>query len=502
MSLTKATYSMINGAPVNVLDYGAVGDGVTDDTAAIQAALNAASNSSQMTVYLPAGQYNYTRLYCYYDAVLNPGYNVNRNGELMLVGDGIKPENGGDGGTTLYCTEATGHGFNVGAAANDTSPYNTRDFVCRDISFGGNTTGFLVSAQGVVSAKFENCQFVQENDDGGGLWITTAYFGVLEKCRFQNTGAGVKTGDAIKFGTTAFAGLFTLRDVNVSGYAKGLHHYAGDWQLLSVYDSELAGSEYGVYVSGGRIQTLNMYGCYFEGSCTSFIANASPNSIMQLQLNGCWTYAAGASAPCFDINQANSVTFTNVMAQDLRSAFLNLNGIPSGGIPNYVCQGVIFSQSSSTPSPITIFTGVIPALFGVEYNDTDPNLTLYASNERPLTFDPNAFTSSYYAAGHVLETKIIDYGAVSGGSLDLQFDGFIAMAWFYNVTSPTTVYLPAISANMPHGYTATLTNVEASTQSAPVKTAIADGAMTIATLAPGQQRKFVFFNDGVTTGWK
>lgn len=40
MSLTKVSYSMINGAPVNVVDFGAVCDGVADDTAAVQAAVN------------------------------------------------------------------------------------------------------------------------------------------------------------------------------------------------------------------------------------------------------------------------------------------------------------------------------------------------------------------------------------------------------------------------------------------------------------------------------
>jgi len=40
MSLTKATYSMIDGAPVNTLDFGAIADGVTDNTAAVQDAVD------------------------------------------------------------------------------------------------------------------------------------------------------------------------------------------------------------------------------------------------------------------------------------------------------------------------------------------------------------------------------------------------------------------------------------------------------------------------------
>lgn len=52
MSLTKASYSMINGAPVNVLDYGADPTGATSSQAAFVAAL-----ATGKSVYVPAGTY-------------------------------------------------------------------------------------------------------------------------------------------------------------------------------------------------------------------------------------------------------------------------------------------------------------------------------------------------------------------------------------------------------------------------------------------------------------
>jgi hypothetical protein len=57
MALTKVSYSMINGAEFNVLDYGAVGNGVTDDSTAVQAAFDAASTAGGGTVFLPSGTY-------------------------------------------------------------------------------------------------------------------------------------------------------------------------------------------------------------------------------------------------------------------------------------------------------------------------------------------------------------------------------------------------------------------------------------------------------------
>jgi hypothetical protein len=57
MALTKASYSMINGAPINVLDYGADPTGLADSTTAMQAAHNTGK-----TVYYPTGTYKFTTL--------------------------------------------------------------------------------------------------------------------------------------------------------------------------------------------------------------------------------------------------------------------------------------------------------------------------------------------------------------------------------------------------------------------------------------------------------
>lgn len=55
MALTKVSYSMIDGAAANVLDFGAIGDGIADDTSSIQAALDDSTG-----VFLPEGTYKIT----------------------------------------------------------------------------------------------------------------------------------------------------------------------------------------------------------------------------------------------------------------------------------------------------------------------------------------------------------------------------------------------------------------------------------------------------------
>jgi hypothetical protein len=82
---TTTTAAPAPAGTYNVANYGAKGDGVTDDAAAIQAAVNAASAAGGGTVYLPAGTY---RLYAARSVDPDLGANVELFNNITVKGAG------------------------------------------------------------------------------------------------------------------------------------------------------------------------------------------------------------------------------------------------------------------------------------------------------------------------------------------------------------------------------------------------------------------------------
>ena len=86
MALTKVSSFLSDAAEVSVKDFGALGDGSTDDTSAIQDAINYASSHKIQTVFFPDGHYRFTVLRFYHDQSLNPGF----QGTNIYTGDDVE----------------------------------------------------------------------------------------------------------------------------------------------------------------------------------------------------------------------------------------------------------------------------------------------------------------------------------------------------------------------------------------------------------------------------
>jgi hypothetical protein len=160
--LTGAVARTVNGKLqefVSVKDFGAVGDGVTDDHAAFQAAVDASDQ-----VYIPAGTYALS-------------LNVELRDNSYIFGDGM-------GASILVKTapSAAPLGFitaNTDSSTVQFSNITLRDFEMRDsvASLGFSEFLYLVNFSGVNNALIERVKFYGFRGDGLyiGQWTNAAF---------------------------------------------------------------------------------------------------------------------------------------------------------------------------------------------------------------------------------------------------------------------------------------------------------------------------------------
>lgn len=173
MALTKATNRMIKGDVVNVLDFGAVADGTTDDGPAFNLALEAAHTLGKI-VYVPAGNYRIDTT-----LVFDVGNKMHGEGRGDAIGDTeikgsrlfgsanpmVKFVNVTSPGTATFGQEiigcylrGTNTGSQVGIQLGETSSStNARNFTLRDFSIRNFNTNIEFQA---ASYQFEISNFV------------------------------------------------------------------------------------------------------------------------------------------------------------------------------------------------------------------------------------------------------------------------------------------------------------------------------------------------------
>lgn len=130
MGLTKVTYSMIEGAVINVLDYGADPTGTDDSTSQIGAAIDAGIASGN-AVYIPAGTYKF-------DGYTNTSTNAV---EVSIIGDEDEP--------TLIPSQAAVNAGNYMFLFNSTTYSQVTGLTLPAAILPGQTTIQLTSVTGL-----------------------------------------------------------------------------------------------------------------------------------------------------------------------------------------------------------------------------------------------------------------------------------------------------------------------------------------------------------------
>lgn len=208
----KAAVDLLGGSSsvINVKDYGATGDGSTNDTAAIQAAINAATGK---VVYFPAGFYSHTTL-----TISSP---------MKIVGDG--PDL-----TYLKYRSTTGNSIVI-----DCSSAIITGLMISDLSIwsaSAKSSGYAISQLAATGALYfsEISNVKIENNNFSGIKLVSTYFVTLRDINITQLGYGgvgflfqgsasTSSGNCMLSRLRVASGLGNAVGMIIDSYAQGLY---------------------------------------------------------------------------------------------------------------------------------------------------------------------------------------------------------------------------------------------------------------------------------------
>jgi hypothetical protein len=194
MPLTKVSYSMITGSPVNVLDFGADPTGVADSTTAIQNAINAGS-----FVVLPEGTYKVTST-----------INLNEGSTLQGEGIGVTNINSTASGFTFEKLNANGT-QEIQAPQFSGFTLITTDSGIRLNSATGGFTDNNTSQAYMMRAIINQCEIIG-GSTGVGIGFYKCFDSAVNDCYISGF------EDGISFGGTDISRIVNNRIRNQTRY--------------------------------------------------------------------------------------------------------------------------------------------------------------------------------------------------------------------------------------------------------------------------------------------
>lgn len=340
-AVTRTVQSVLRER-ISVKDYGAVGDGVTDDTAAIQAAATAAGYGGAL--FFPKGTYFVSST-------------ITLRGATKLLGEGVEA-------TVIYRTGNYGDTFVCGTPADQSEP--ARSFEARKICFKHSanyvsgsstlsdkaTSGAHIKLYGAQEAMIYDCWFWRlpyQIISYGGSWVK------IINCQFQ----GVYDSEtvALQEGIAHVAALYNSVHGNPTTWIiKGCNFlgatrtrditYSASSGNVVVNRVDTIGPLYGLYIDG--LEDADISGNYFGGQSVAEVAviNNAAGAVIDLRIarNFFDGIARGQGilfAPVVSNTYSLGVTIEgNIFTDNKNAIFINQNaGSSTPSVYNLAIRG-------------------------------------------------------------------------------------------------------------------------------------------------------------------
>ena len=313
---------------VNVKDFGAVGDGVTDDTAAIQAAITFAGTLlTTSEVYIPSGNYRTTAT-----LVINQSY-------ISLIGDGSS--------TTIKSDFAVGDIISILGASN---AVKISQIAVRDIRFIANTAQTSGSVISVVYAS----DVIIDNINAG---FNAAYanFITIGNDAFVDSALRVFISDS-SFNHSGISGtaVINLQSGAIINISNCFFNGNGNPSIACIREYGTTSNIDGLVITGCTVENFQ-YGIYSEDKG---IVNARiTDNIFDRNLYG--VYLTPSVGNCNDFYFAGNNLLGDSTAGSYGIRIVARSGmerhiIADNFITNFVTKGIELVESTGSLSDVNI----------------------------------------------------------------------------------------------------------------------------------------------------
>ena len=478
-SQTAPPLPVIPSNSFNVTNYGAVGDGLTTNTAAIQSAINAASTAGGGTVEIPAGTFLSGPLTMKNSINLQ----IETGAMLQMLPYGSYPTNGGSPAdfitaSSVHDVEITGSGTIDGQGAAWWAVYNT---VSRPYAMFGPSSCTRVLIQGVTLQNPPNthiafngtCNDVtiqgitintsssSPNTDGIDLSATNC---LIENCSISDGDDNIAVG-----GSSPMGNILVANCAFGNGHGMSVGSItSGGLNYMTVSNCTFNGTVAGIRLksyrgAGGLVQNLTY--CDLTMTNVQYPINISsyyPDSSRPDPVSSDSGQAVTGTTPFWQNITISNLTAVGASGGGTYGDYFSIWGLPEAPVANVNLIGVKISSQIG----FGIYNATNIAFYG------NPQITAKSGPEL-LEYNATVFTNASLAIITQPSNQVVTAGSPATFTISAFGTSALHYQWYFNTgnilagATNTSFIITNTLATNAGIYSVVVTNLSGSITSAP-----------------------------------